>query len=325
MAQSTVGAAEEVRGALRRLGPDLPVDAPAPGRPADPAEVRVGGLTLAVEARAVVRESDAHAVARQLAARLGSGRRGLVVADRVSEGARSILRQEGIGWLDRRGSLRIVGPGMFIDTTVPGVVSTIPAPVDPWSPLGMDVAIDLLEDPERPAAPVAVARRVGNRSHSRISVVLAELRQRHLLGRDGLPTVPELFWELAEKWTPRWVPLALVPTGGEYPCKVGGTVGAVRHGAPLIAGRGLPPDLYVPDRQTLRNLLSTGGRTVEDAGGPAARVAVCPSRHAWDLDGPDAAGLPLAARIVVALDLAQDPRGREALAAWEPSDGPRVW
>src|ERR1700685_1176137 len=41
------------------------------------------------------------------------------VADRVSAAARERLDDAGVGWLDRRGHLRVVAPGLIIDTDVP--------------------------------------------------------------------------------------------------------------------------------------------------------------------------------------------------------------
>lgn len=43
----------------------------------------------------------------------------IVVADQIPNGVRQELNDRGIGWLDRRGRLRIVRGGVFIDTDVP--------------------------------------------------------------------------------------------------------------------------------------------------------------------------------------------------------------
>ena len=81
--------------------------------------VRVGGRQVVGEVKSVVRESDAGRVVAQLEGEIGNHAYGMVVADQVSEGARAVLRQAGIGWLDRRGHLRLSAPGVLIDTDLP--------------------------------------------------------------------------------------------------------------------------------------------------------------------------------------------------------------
>ncbi|MBU6215903.1 MAG: hypothetical protein KGR17_04805, partial [Acidobacteria bacterium] len=45
----------------------------------------------------------------------------VVVADRISEPGRGVLRDAGWGWLDRRGHVRLWASGARIDSAVPGV------------------------------------------------------------------------------------------------------------------------------------------------------------------------------------------------------------
>src|SRR5690606_25345102 len=43
----------------------------------------------------------------------------MVVADRISDAGRTVLRTAGWGWLDRRGHLRMWSPGVRIETALP--------------------------------------------------------------------------------------------------------------------------------------------------------------------------------------------------------------
>jgi hypothetical protein len=326
MVERGIENAQDLVKALAAIGVDGVVE-PAAGRRAPSRAdfvVRVGGRQVVGEARSVVRESDAGGVAAQLEGEIGSRAYGIVVADQVSEGARAVLRKAGIGWLDRRGHLRLSVPGVLIDTDLPKELrETREKQVDPWSPMGLDVAVALLKQPDVSASPVRIARLIGARSHGRVSAILAELERRFLVAADRKPLAKELFWELAAVWAPRWEPLRRSVAPEEGPFKLSGTIGALWHRAPVAAGVNYPPDLYVPSRRALREVLRTFGLQGEDAAVPAARVAVCPSRFAWGLSGLEGDEFPVADQLVVALDLAQDPRGREILDGWEP-DG-RVW
>ena len=110
----------------------------------------------------------------------------------------------------------------------------------------------------------------------------------------------------------------------------GGSLAAVAYGAPLHVSGTYPPDLYVPNKVTLRRAIQLLGtaRSHEDRAGTlrlAPVSAVCNGR----VDGkPYCHSVwPLVHPLFVALDLAQDPgRGAEALASWDPPEGwHRVW
>ena len=76
----------------------------------------------------------------------------VVVADRVSAQLGELLNDIDAGWLDRRGHLRLVRPGVVIDTDVPSMilpsVRGAPLPDDPCAtPVGREVASELLVAP----------------------------------------------------------------------------------------------------------------------------------------------------------------------------------
>jgi hypothetical protein len=66
-------------------------------------------LPLEVVAVAVLDEARAATVARRAVPNT------VVVADLISRAGRDVLDRAGVGWLDRRGHLHIVGPGLLID------------------------------------------------------------------------------------------------------------------------------------------------------------------------------------------------------------------
>lgn len=251
----------------------------------------------------------------------------MVVADRISVGARRILNEASVPWLDRRGHLRLKVPGLLVDADVP---SSLPPQdirvVDPFSPTGLDVSLALLLDPEAGLSGSEIARRT-ERSSGRVAEILVALRTRGLVSKDGRPIVPDLFWATADAWEPRWEPLAYRPTPDAHVYRLSGSLGTVSHQAPMLVSADWPPELYVPDERHLRAVVrAIGGSAPRE---PAALVAVCPSRYGWSVCAPGTPlldGFPAANHVVVALDLAQDQgRGREVLESWTPNGATRVW
>src|SRR4029079_18895826 len=126
----------------------------------------------------------------------------LLVADHITEVARTELASAGWSWLDRRGHLLLDMPGvMMIDRDVaplprPGVV-TARDPIAGAS--GIAGAYAVLLDPAKSLQVRASAPALGF-SPASISNARAALRDAGLLERDGLPVLPELFWALADVW-----------------------------------------------------------------------------------------------------------------------------
>lgn len=95
--------------------------------------------------------------------RPAKGTLGVVLADRISEEARRELASRGWGWVDRRGHLRVWMPGLRISTAIESRRTHAPderlASVFP--PVGIEVALALLEEPERDWSLSGLAARIG--------------------------------------------------------------------------------------------------------------------------------------------------------------------
>ena len=254
----------------------------------------------------------------------GTGHVPVLVADRVTADARDRLTEAGWGWFDRRGSLRVRGPGVLIDTNVPAAVRPGQAPDDPIrGRAGIAIAYRLLTHPSKP---MSTTRSGLGFAPSTISDALKRLRSAGVVDSDGLPVIPELFWVLAERWAPErtWLseePDATTPDTAGW-C-VSGTVAAAELGAPIVSA-GATPDLYVPGPVVVTIAARRYG-VARDASVAVASVAVAPAREVTDEALPPVhQAWRLAHPVAVALDLAQDrARGREILDDWSPPE--RVW
>jgi hypothetical protein len=284
------------------------------------AVLRVGGKRLPVEVKRDVRDADAQDLVDHMPAH------SLVVADRFSPRARGLLDRHDIGWLDRRGHLRLVlPPGIFIDSDIdPLVVEGRGRTANPFTTVGLDVAIALLLEPTEPSGVREISRRTGA-SAGRVSQLLNELRAQGLVNRDGTPAIPELFEAVVGVWDPPWVSLGGVPPT-DPSLRLSGSRAAIRLGVPMAVTEDWPPELYVRDEFALRRLLRTYPPDRERTLSPVATVAVCPSPYGFDQASENDVDFPVANHVVVALDLAQDQgRGREALEQWNPQGIVRVW
>ncbi len=289
-----------------------------PAKALSRAVIEVGGRQIPVETRRSVSRTEAEGLARQLAG-------GLLVADRISAEARRVLAEGRVAWLDRRGHLQLRDTALHIDADVPPLVGPEPTRVtDPFVPTGLDVGIALLLEPEQAHRTTEVAALIG-RSPGRVSEILAALRDRGLIDRSGRPSIPDLFDEMADAWTPAWRPLGSLPASDPDLYRLSGTLGAVWHQAPVVATADWPAELYVESQGELRSVLRTHG--VPPGMPSAGRVAVCPSRFGWSVSAElPHHEFPVANHVVVALDLAQDRgRGREILEGWNPEGHVRVW
>ena len=289
-ARSTNSPAEEVALSLRALA----VQAKA----LSPSAVETDGHRIVVETRRSVSQTEAEGLVRRFAG-------GLIVADRISEQARRVLAEGGVAWLDRRGHLQFRGATVRIDADVPALVQPEPTRVtELFVPTGLDVAVALLLHPQEFHRTTEVARLIG-RSPGRVSEILAAMRDRGLVDRQGWPSIPDLFEEMADAWAPSWRRLETLPQGDADLFRLSGTLGAVWHRAPVLATADWPAELYVQDQSELRAVLRSHGASSEMP--VAGRVAVCPSRYGWSVPAEVSHdGFPVANHIVVALDLAQD-------------------
>ena len=280
----------------------------------------------------------------QLSSPLGEPKT-VVVADEISQGARQLLAEGGVGWFDRRGNIRIWSPPLMIDTAVPAqprAARTLHSTDAIKGRGGLAFAVELLLTPENPPTLTAMARRAGL-ALSSVSEGASVVRAAGLVRSDGRPMVPELFAAVAEAWRPKWRWLAESPAPNDAsrtgPLALGldnlsepgwaltESRAAIGWGAGLVVSSAYPPAFYVPEPRIQRRALDVYGE-----GAPSetrgARIAIAPlpvvccPRYAvpgetWPGTHP----------LFVALDLAQDPaRGAEALGAWHPpSPFARVW
>ncbi len=304
-------------------------------------DVEIKALSVADPSR-VARIIEAGRARRRGTARV---RLHMLVADEISEASRSLLRDSGWGYLDRRGRLWFTAPGVHIDDTELASVPRRGVTLGPLVPIsgrvGLSAALRLLMQPDQPVGVRELARAVPC-APSAAHAALARLRAASLIGADGRPLLPELFWATAEAWHPNRAPVAREPDSNEFQLGMHagdsqgwaatGDAAAAAWGAPLVMSSASPVDFYVPTQQEARIAVRQLGesswldRAATIAPAPVAsvtnqrdlrRASVSTRRFHW----------PLAHPVVVALDLAQDrSRGREILEGWEAPDGyRRVW
>jgi hypothetical protein len=270
----------------------------------------------------------------------------IVVADKISTAVRQQLSDNGIAWFDRRGHLRLVGGGFFIDADVPPT----PRPEATQSDLpaitgrsGLAAAAALLMQPDDPPT-VAEISRLANLNASSISRALASLEKAQLAERLGRgryrPLATELFWELADVWPRHRTPTGLglsdltrpeLGVATDHLESVGwaaaGERAGVAWGAPLVLTGDYPTFFYVPDEQAIRTAAALQPAVERPNSEPAIALAVDPTglivsnRHR-----PPNGGLPVAHPLFCALDLSATSRDREALDQWDPPEEfTRVW
>jgi len=271
----------------------------------------------------------------------------VLVADEIPQASRHVLARAGWGYLDRRGHLRVMeAPSMMLDVDVDPLGRSIPRPRQPIrGASGISYAAALLMEPGEPRSIREVARRA-HLSVSTVADAARSIREAALIGRDGHPLIPDLFWALSDAWRPERVALLGKPIPGEASTTtalgvfgdpnepgwaVTGDLAAVSYDAPLAIGTGSPPDFYVPDRLTATN----AARTYQIAPDPSAAsctVAVAPTLLAcaprFEAPGRRGAHVEffLTHPVFVALDLASDKaRGVEILSGWNPKGFTRVW
>ena len=299
-----------------------------------------GELVLEVKATAIP-STD---LLQALGARVAGGAKVVVVADQVSSGVRDALNQAGVGWLDRRGHLRITGDGLYIDAEVPPCSRGARPRTIERDPIkgrsGLAAAAALLLRPDDPIGVSEIGRSAGLNPSS-ITRAMASLAGGQLAERRGRgryrALVPELFWALADAWprdrtTVRWaMHPETSPDGLAHPAfdpgdsswVAAGVRAAVEWGAPLVATADYPIELYVPDALVIRRIAARhqGGTGSEvslavDPNGLVIANSFARPSFAW----------PLAHPLFCALDLTVASRDREALEQWTPPEEfARVW
>ncbi len=269
----------------------------------------------------------------------------LVIANRVTETARTLLTQRGSGYLDLRGRLALRTDRVLIDAPIEPLTERAGRSTALAGKAGLEVATALLLRPEHPVAVRELAREIG-RSPSTVSDILAALRRDGLIDTHNTVSGTELFWNVAEHWPTKRAHLASLPAPGDAsvirPLRLGlDTVGvepgwalsdsaaASAYGAPVAFRSDQILDFFVPDQSILRRATTLLGTAPSNRHARATvRVAPVPAavQNRIDTD-TNPFEWPLAHPLFVALDLAQDTgRGREILDIWTPDERwTRVW
>ena len=252
----------------------------------------------------------------------------IVVADRISEAGRAVLRSGGWGWLDRRGHLRIWSQGLRLDSELPGGDTRRPAGGNLWTTVGLEVALHALVDPTARVTARRLAPVIG-RSVGATHEMIGRFSGAGLIGqRTHLPLLPDLFWETAANWPDDdWLPLPLtieeVATRVDAEELVRADERAATLGGARIAAAGeLPARCYVGSPAALRRLKGSVDRDAP------TRCWVRPAPVDWvplnaahppDGDHPWTVAHPM----LCAVRLAADPaRGREIVEDWGIVPGP---
>ena len=256
----------------------------------------------------------------------------VVVADFISTSGRDVLDKAGVGWLDRRGQLHIVAPGLLIDRStapLPRLSRTGSRPTTIRGAASTGVAAGhLIWGPSVGVRPLA---RTLGLSPAAISKARSELVRGGLLDT-GPHARQALFGLLSDSWHPEWADLPMAPRRTVDDLVASGTRAAAVLGAPIISTADYPVELYAADISSFERarLLATPQEP-----GPVsrrrarARIAVAPTRLVTTpsvRSGAAVTGWPVTHPLFVALDLAADPaRGREALEGWDPPGWQRAW
>jgi len=246
----------------------------------------------------------------------------MVVADRISDAGRDVLRRAGWGWLDRRGHLRMWAPGVRIETVLGSRGSGRRPPADPWTTVGLEIALAALIEPAEPVTARRIAARIG-RSAGATHELIARFAEVGLIGpKSHRPLLPELFWETAARWPDDgWIalPVELSALGERIDpndlIRVDERA-ATLGGARITAAGDMPARAYVVGAASLRR-----ARALASSGEPTrcwirqAPIRWLPENpdHPADADHPWKIAHPL----ICALRLAADPsRGREIVEGW---------
>ncbi|MFD9668706.1 transcriptional regulator [Rhodococcus sp. NPDC059968] len=301
-------------------------------------------VPIRVEFRTLVTDDVAERLLTEVPPPTTSAAPLLVVADRVTEDARTVLIRHHGGYLDLRGRLALRTDRLVSDADVQPVKERAARSEALAGKAGLEVATAILLHPERAGTVRGLARELG-RSPSTVSEVLAALRRDGLLDANNALVGTDLFWQVAGRWTSPRVHLAQPPTPGDTSLQrtlrlgldaldgpgwaLTDSAAAAAYGAPLAFRAGQTLDFFVPDPSILRRASTLLG-TAESARHTRATVRVAPVpavvQSRIDLD-TNPLEWPLTHPVFVALDLAQDlGRGREILDAWTPGDRwTRLW
>jgi hypothetical protein len=247
----------------------------------------------------------------------------LLVADRLSDSARQVLRDAGWSWLDRRGHTGVWVPGLRVAAPIGlGGDRARGSSTSPWTPVGLEVALHALIHPLEEVSARRIARDT-SRSPGGTQEILARFVAEGLVGHASrLPLLPDLFWETAAHWPDDgWIGLGVPLTEAAELLGPGSLLrvderAATLGGARIAAAADLPARCYV-DKSGLRRV-----RPVAASAGGATRCWVRPAPVRWlpELEGHDPDGAHpwrIAHPMLCAIRLAgEGARGREIVEDW---------
>ena len=288
-------------------------------------EVDVGGSGLVADGTSVDLEvfERAHPHPGVVAELVGqSAEPALLVADRISEAARQVLRDAGWSWLDRRGHLRIWIPHLRVDAPIGvGHGDARGTGNSPWTPVGLEIAVHALINPDVEVSARRIAADTG-RSPGGTQEILGRFMAEGLIGSASrLPLLPDLFWETSSHWPDDgWLPLTVDIVEAARVAGPGELVrvderAATLGGARIAAAADLPARCYV-GKQGLRRLRALQPSDAE----PSTFVRSPPLQWIPELEGfdPDEDHpWRVAHPMICALRLGADrSRGREIVEDW---------
>ncbi len=247
---------------------------------------------------------------------------GLLIADRLSDSARQVLRDGGWSWLDRRGHVRIWMPGLRVDAPIGlGPHDARGGASSPWTPVGLEIALHALVHPSQQVTARSIAKDTGRSPGGTQEILNRFVAEGLVGGASRLALLPDLFWETAANWPDDgWIPLpisiaqAAAASGAAELVRVDERA-ATLGGARIAAAADLPARCYAP-KAALRRLRQLASPD------QAAQTWVRQSPVQWlpQLEGfdPDEAHpWRIAHPMVCALRLGADPsRGREIVEDW---------
>jgi hypothetical protein len=299
--------------------------------------VSASTATVAIEDEAFevrLTERVSESLARGLVSAIRSGE--LLVAQRITEDAKVILRDHRVSFFDERGYLSVRRGLLVVEAGV--VITEVPSARRRGQPLdgiGLDVALWLLHTPE-PGGVRAISRKIG-RTASSVSDALRRLVDEGLVTADHEPLLPELFDAAVQAW--RYRSTRVVVSGdpttpanarvlrtnlddvSSFGWAWTGSVAERVWRVPGISRRAGRSALMVPDAESLDLAVSI---LKPDPNG-AFDLLVAPvawiASHRVERDAK-----VVVPAIAVALELAlDDARGRELLSSWDPEGVHRVW
>ncbi len=252
---------------------------------------------------------------------------GLLIADRLSESVRTVLRDAGWSWLDRRGHLRVWIPGLRVDAPIGlGHSDSRGRSTSPWTPVGLEIALHALLNPDEEVTARRVAKDTG-RSPGGVQEILNRFMAEGLIGQASrLPLLPDLFWETASHWPDDgWVDLPISLNEAAEIAAPGMLLrvderAATLGGARIAAAGDLPARCYAP-KAAMRRLRPLASERLHSQNQSAQTlVRLAPVRWLPELDGlepDDDHPWRIAAPILCALRLGSDrSRGREIVEDW---------